>query len=62
MDKKTLRIVSLVSQEELERIQKAAEDQDRTLSSFVRIAALSLAEKITKRRHEAAPDPEAVVA
>lgn len=52
MDRKTERIVSLVSPEELESIQKAADEQERTLSSFVRLAALNLARKGGKRRPE----------
>lgn len=57
MDNKTERIVSLVSPEELERIQKAADEQERSLSSFVRLAALQLAGDGKRRRSNLKAQP-----
>lgn len=52
MSRKTERLVSLVSPEELARIQTAAEQRGKSLSAFLRIASLKLASKIAKTNRE----------
>lgn len=54
MPRKTERLVSLVSPDELARIQTAADRRGKSISAFLRIASLKLAAKVAKSNTEPA--------